>query len=98
MPCPLNGPRNITEFVCAGEVKPMPDPAAGSDEAWADYVFMEENKAGVVREWWCHVPTSFWFIAERDTRTDEVLRTYPARELFRERVDFKPRPESKAKP
>ena len=36
-------------------------------EAWADYLFMHDNAAGVVREWWYHVPTSFWFIADRDT-------------------------------
>jgi len=88
MTCPLNGPRNISEFVCGGEVRTMPDPAAGTDAEWADYVFMENNQAGVVREWWCHAPTSFWFIAERDTVTDEILRTYPAGELFTARRDF----------
>jgi len=86
--CPLNGPRNAQEFVCAGEVKPMPDPHACSDAEWVDYVFLENNTAGVVREWWCHVPTAFWFIAERDTVTDTFLRTYPAGELFTARVDF----------
>ena len=34
------------------------------------------------------LPTSFWFIAERNTVTDEVIRTYPASELFAERVEF----------
>ena len=24
--CPLNGPRNISEFTYGGEFKPMPDP------------------------------------------------------------------------
>ena len=42
----------------------------------------------MVREWWCHVPTSFWFIAERNTVTDEILKTYPAGELFKDRVNF----------
>lgn len=88
MTCPLNGVRNISEFVCGGEVRAMPDPATGTDAEWADYVFMENNKAGVVREWWCHAPTSFWFIAERDTVTDEILRTYPAGEVFTARRDF----------
>jgi len=88
MTCPLNGVRNISEFVCGGEVRAMPDPATGSDAEWADYVFMENNKAGVVREWWCHTPTSFWFIAERDTVTDEILRTYPAGDVFSARRDF----------
>lgn len=90
MPCPLNGPRNISEFVCAGEVVPAPDPAQASDAEWADYVFMRTNPAGTVLEWWMHVPTAYWFIAERDTRTDRILRTFPANEMFRERVTFTP--------
>lgn len=80
MPCPLNGLRNIDEFVWGGEVKRPPDPGA-DDAAWADYVFFEDNIAGLVREWWCHRPTMFWFVAERNTLTDEILRTYPASEL-----------------
>ncbi len=75
MNCPLNGPRNISEFICGGEVRAMPDPATGSDGAWVDYLFMENNTAGVVYEWWCHLPTTYWFIARRDTRTEEILET-----------------------
>ena len=88
MTCPLNGPRNISEFAWGGEVKAMPDPLSCSDDEWAEYVFLENNTAGVVREWWCHLPTSYWFIAERNTLTDEIIRTYPSAELFAERVDF----------
>ena len=92
MNCPLNGPRNISEFVWGGEVKPMPDDSGLSDRQWAEYVFLENNKAGVVREWWCHVPTSYWFIAERNTVTDEIVKTYPASEVFTARVDFGAKP------
>lgn len=88
--CPLNGPRNIAEFVYGGEVTRMPDPNACSDGEWADYVLMENNSAGVVCEWWCHVPTAYWFIAERNTITDEILRTYPASEVFEGRIAFDP--------
>jgi sarcosine oxidase subunit delta len=94
MNCPLNGPRNISEFVWGGEVKPMPDPARVSDREWAEYVHIENNTAGVVREWWCHVPSSFWFIAERHTVTDEILRTYPAGEVFKSRVEFSAAPKA----
>jgi sarcosine oxidase, subunit delta len=97
MSCPLNGPRNISEFVWGGEVKIMPDPTACSDRDWADYVFMENNKAGFVREWWCHVPTSFWFIAERNTVTDEIIRTYPAGDLFDRRVEMAAKPKDAPK-
>ena len=75
MDCPLNGPRNVSEFICGGEVREMPDPASCSDAAWADYLFMRNNAAGIDTEWWCHVPTTYWFIARRDTRTEEILET-----------------------
>jgi len=88
IPCPLNGPRNAQEFACAGEVSPMPDPNRCSDAEWADHVFLEENAADVVKEWWVHVPTAYWFIAERDTRTDEILKTYAPSEIYKDRVEF----------
>ncbi len=86
--CPLNGPRNISEFACGGELVLQPDPRQLTDEQWADHVFLSNNTAGVVREWWCHVASTYWFIAERNTVTDEVIRTYPASEIFKDRVDF----------
>lgn len=87
MYCPLNGWRNIGEFVYGGEVTPAPAPDADA-ETWADWVFMENNTAGVVREWWFHSPSSYWFIAERDTANDVLVRSYPANEIFGERVDM----------
>ena len=87
--CPLNGLRNAQEFVQGPEVKAMPDPKGGSDTDWAAYVHLEENHRGVVREWWCHAPTNYWFIAERDTVTDTMLRTFDAAELFPERKWFR---------
>ena len=75
MPCPLNGPRDIAEFVCGGDVKDMPD-CACTDDQWADYVFMADNLRGVVREWWCHTPSNTWFICERDTVTERIVATY----------------------
>ncbi len=72
MRCPLDGPRNISEFVHGGEVRDMPDP--GTDLDWAAWVFKPEDRMGVVREWWFHLPCGSWFVAERDTRTDEILR------------------------
>lgn len=88
MTCPLNGPRNISEFTYGGELKPMPDAATCSVAEWADYVFNSENLLGVVTEWWMHTPSSYWFLAERHTGSDEILRTFDPRELFDQRVDF----------
>jgi sarcosine oxidase subunit delta len=85
--CPLNGPRNISEFAYGGEVQEMPAVDAGVRE-WAAYVFIENNTRGLVREWWIHLPTSYWFIAERDTATNDVVRTYPADQLYADRVEF----------
>lgn len=76
MTCPLNGPRNITEFQCHGEVQRQPNPLLTTDKEWADYVWMSNNTAGIVREWWCHTPTNFWFLAERDTTTDRIIATF----------------------
>ena len=82
MHCPLNGPRNINEFAYGGTVGDMPDPAQASDERWAEYLFIENNTRGRVREWWYHLPSAYWFIAERDTATDQITKTYPASALF----------------
>lgn len=76
MTCPINGPRPVSEFACAGELREMPDPATTSDADWAAYVFNRSGVGGVKHEWWCHTPSGVWFIAVRDTSHDVVLRTY----------------------
>jgi len=76
MTCPINGPRPVSEFAYAGELREMPDPAVATDVQWAEYVFNRNGVSGVKREWWCHTPSGVWFIAERDTAADAVLRTY----------------------
>lgn len=73
--CPVNGPRPAQEFSCGGEYRPMPDPDRATDEEWADYVFNRRGEPGVKREWWYHIPSGIWFLADRDNRTDEFLRT-----------------------
>lgn len=88
MTCPLNGPRNISEFTYGGEFKQMPDPQTCTDTEWADYVFNSEDSLGVVREWWMHNPSSYCFLAERHTGSDEILRTLDPKEVFNVRVDF----------
>ncbi len=88
MHCPLNGPRNISEFTYGGELKTMPDPATCSDAEWADYVFNSDNIAGIVHEWWLHNASSYWFIAERHTVTDQIIRTFDPKEIFNQRVEF----------
>jgi len=74
--CPVNGPRPLSEFSYGGELREMPDPASASDELWADYVFNRSSVPGVKLEWWCHTPSGVWFLAERDSGSDLVSRTF----------------------
>lgn len=80
--CPLNGPRNIAEFTYGGEYRKPLDPDSATGRAWAEQVFFPDNPDGLVLEWWLHTASSFWFLAERDTRTDEVTRTFRPEEII----------------
>jgi sarcosine oxidase, subunit delta len=74
--CPINGTRPISEFIHGGEYRAMPDPQIVSDDAWADYVFNRNGAPGVKLEWWCHASSTTWFIVERDTARDRVVRSF----------------------
>lgn len=81
IPCPLNGLRPAAEFIYGGELRAMPEPSSVEDARWAQYVFHRSGAPGVKREWWCHAPSGYWFVLERDTTTDEVLRTWAAADV-----------------
>jgi len=73
--CPNCGVREVTDFGFGGEVSSRPDGQAGLRELSA-YNYFRRNVAGVQREWWVHRSgCRAWFLAERDTRTNEVLWT-----------------------
>lgn len=74
--CPINGLRPLQEFAFGGEVRPMPDPAQTSEKEWAEYVFHRAGEPALKKEWWYHLASGTWFIAERDTLKDEFIRTY----------------------
>ena len=74
--CPVNGPRPLEEFHYGGDVREMPDPQRTGDADWAGYVFNRRGAPGVKREWWYHLPSETWFIAERDPVADQFVRTY----------------------
>jgi sarcosine oxidase subunit delta len=80
--CPINGVRPLNEFMFGGECREMPDPDSSSDLVWASYVHYRDNAPGMKKEWWYHTPSGTWFIAERNTMTDEVLSTYLYGEAF----------------
>ena len=96
VPCPNCGPRAVDEFVCAGEVTRRPEGAPSLREL-ASYVYFRRNVAGVQREWWFHrFGCETWFQAERDTRTNTVVKAEPV-EARRGR-DGQPAPEQVAVP
>ena len=74
LPCPNCGERNVSEFHFGGEVSQRP--AAITRESWADYLYMRRNSLGVQREWWYHDACGCWFIAERHTKTQDIVSTY----------------------
>ena len=83
LPCPYCGPRPVDEFAYFGEVTRRPQTAPTLQEL-TDYVYFRDNVAGPQREWWQHrAGCGEWFLAERDTRTNEVLSVHlpdPSRE------------------
>ena len=73
--CPNCGPREVTDFGYGGEVNPRPT-GSPSLRQLGEYNYFRRNVAGVQREWWSHRSgCGEWFIAERDTRTNEVIFT-----------------------
>jgi sarcosine oxidase subunit delta len=73
--CPNCGPREVTDFAFGGEVNPRPRERPSLREL-GEYNYFRRNVAGVQREWWLHRSgCGEWFIAERDTRTNEVMVT-----------------------
>jgi heterotetrameric sarcosine oxidase delta subunit len=73
--CPHCGVREVADFAFGGEVVERPR-AEPSFRELCEYNYFRRNVAGVQREWWFHRSgCRAWFVAERDTRTNEVLLT-----------------------
>jgi len=64
--CPFCGDREISEFVCRGEI--------------AGDLYLRANPAGLLSEHWYHSEgCRNWLIVTRDTRTHEISSTVFAR-------------------
>jgi sarcosine oxidase, subunit delta len=73
--CPNCGVREVTDFGFGGEVSVRPSSRPDRRELNA-YNYFRRNVAGIQREWWFHRSgCRVWFVAERDTRTNEVQWT-----------------------
>jgi heterotetrameric sarcosine oxidase delta subunit len=72
--CPYCGRRPVTEFGYGGET----GEGDGRTASLAAELYLRDNVVGVQRESWFHrFGCERWFLAERDTRTNAVLRTAP---------------------
>lgn len=85
--CPHCGARPVDEFSYRGEILTRSAPDASLRDL-GEYIYFRDNVAGVQREWWSHRSgCELWFVAERDTRTNEVLRVeVPEPQRRRERA------------
>ena len=73
--CPNCGPREVTDFGFGGEHSPRPASRPPRREL-NRHLYFRRNVAGPQREWWVHRSgCRQWFLAERDTRTNEVFWT-----------------------
>ncbi len=73
--CPNCGVREVTDFGFGGEVSARPKSRPSFREL-NTYNYFRRNVAGIQREWWFHRSgCRAWFIAERDTQTNQVLFT-----------------------
>ena len=73
--CPWCGLRDEVEFAYGGEadVAYPGDPAALSDEEWAEWLFFRDNPKGAFAERWVHTHgCRRWFDVVRDTVTNEI--------------------------
>ena len=96
--CSYCGVRGNEEFAYHGDamvVRPDGDPSLVLDDAahqrWHDYVYLRDNPAGPYRELWQHVSgCRSWLVVTRDTRTHEILRVEPARDVALARIGSNP--------
>lgn len=76
IPCPCCGWRDAREFVVQGDATPeRPDPdAPDAETAFADYVYLRDNPAGLHYELWYHAHgCRAWLDVTRNTLTHEVV-------------------------
>jgi heterotetrameric sarcosine oxidase delta subunit len=74
--CPWCGPRGHVEFTYAGDAtikRPAPD---AGEAAFADYVYLRDNRRGPHRELWHHTGGCRRFVeVQRNTLTHEITGT-----------------------
>lgn len=83
IPCPFCGSRDSREFVYRGDAAPVrPDGEAVTtdSDAMFDYVYLRDNPAGAIEEFWYHAQgCRQWLRVARDTRSHAVTGAALAR-------------------
>ncbi|WP_295529887.1 sarcosine oxidase subunit delta [Novosphingobium sp. Chol11] len=73
IPCPFCGPRDSREFVTRGDAAPVRPAQDAGEAAMFDYVYLRDNPAGEITEWWYHASgCRQWLRVTRDTVTHAV--------------------------
>jgi sarcosine oxidase subunit delta len=89
IPCPFCGPRPELEFRYGGQahIARPENPAALTDDQWAEFLYRRDNTKGVHAERWRHVHgCARFFNMVRDTTTDRIVTTYKTGEARPEAV------------
>jgi sarcosine oxidase subunit delta len=89
IPCPFCGPRPELEFRYGGQahIARPENPAALTDDQWAEFLYRRDNTRGVHAERWRHVHgCARFFNMLRDTTTDRIVTTYKTGEARPEAV------------
>ncbi|WP_294926441.1 sarcosine oxidase subunit delta [uncultured Paracoccus sp.] len=82
IPHPLLGLRDAQEFTYLGDAALLDRPDPADADAFADYVYLRDNPAGVHRELWFHEQGDrSWLVVTRDTVTHEILGAELARDV-----------------
>jgi methylglutamate dehydrogenase subunit B len=85
IPCPFCGPRQSGEFSYLGDAAPkrpgfaVEETGAHVEEAFYDYVYLRDNVAAEMEEYWYHGGgCRAWLIATRNTMTHAFASARPA--------------------
>ena len=73
IPCPFCGDRDASEFSYLGDAALADRPVTDTGEAFADYVYLRNNPAGLHTELWYHASGCRHSLrVTRDTRTHVI--------------------------
>ena len=82
--CPYCGERGVEEYAYLGDatVARPRDGGVAPNEAWADYVYLRDNPAGLHKELWYHsAGCHAWLVVTRDLRNHAIAGVELARDV-----------------